>query len=73
MHPIKAKHKPLGMLYGPKEDNSIDMQALAGGDKPRHYKRRFARQVGVGFIPTREFAWFTRILAGQSLSLVLNC
>ncbi len=29
---------------------------LAGGDKPRHYKRSFAVQVGVGFIPTRKLA-----------------
>jgi hypothetical protein len=29
---------------------------LAGGDKPRHYKRSFTEQVGAGFIPARELA-----------------
>ena len=55
----------------PKVSNLIGIQALAGGDKPRHYKQSFTGQVGVGFIPTREFAWYTGAIAGQSLSLGL--
>jgi len=29
---------------------------FAGGDKPRHYKRRFTELVGAGFIPARDTA-----------------
>jgi hypothetical protein len=40
----------------PNLSDSFDIRPLSGGDKPRHYKRRFTGEVGAGFIPARELA-----------------
>jgi hypothetical protein len=38
-------------LFGSELGDFFDILPLAGGDKPRHYKRSFTEQVGAGFIP----------------------
>jgi hypothetical protein len=50
----------------------FDILPLAGGDKPRLYKRDFTEQVGVwtgGISPPENWPASTMIAAGKSLGL----
>jgi len=44
----------IGPALQPELSDYSDILPVAGGDKPRHYKRNFTEQVGAGFIPARE-------------------
>jgi hypothetical protein len=48
--------KPANQVYKNLNWDLTDIQALAGGDKPRDYNRNFIEPLGVGFISTRELA-----------------
>jgi hypothetical protein len=52
----KSKEKLCPFLIKPELSDFFGIQPLAGGDEPRHYKRRFTDKVGAGFIPARKLA-----------------